>query len=80
MPRYPEQALPTGADSPVVLQAWIGKDGAVRELKLVSGSLLLAHAAVEAVKQWRYRPYRRNGENVEIETLITVNFKRPPRG
>jgi outer membrane biosynthesis protein TonB len=35
---------------------------------------------VEAVKQWRYRPYRRNGENVEIETLITVNFKRPPRG
>jgi TonB family protein len=79
-PQYPDQALRTGADGPVVFVASIGKDGAVRELKLVSGYLVLAHAAVDAVKQWRYKPYRRNGENVEIETLITVNFKRPPRG
>jgi protein TonB len=79
-PQYPEQALRMGVDGPVVLQASIGKDGTVRELKLVSGYLVLAHAAVDAVKQWRYKPYRTNGENVEIETLITVNFKRPPRG
>lgn len=79
-PQYPDQALKMGVDGPVVLEASIGKDGAVRELKLVSGYLVLAHAAVDAVKQWRYKPYRRNGENVEIETLITVSFKRPPRG
>lgn len=79
-PQYPDQALKMGVDGPVVLAASIGKDGVVRELKLVSGYLVLAHAAVDAVKQWRYKPYRRNGENVEIETLITVNFKRPPRG
>jgi TonB family protein len=79
-PQYPEQALRMGVDGPVVLQASIGKDGTVRELKLVSGYLVLAHAAVDAVKQWRYKPYRTNGENVEIETVITVNFKRPPRG
>lgn len=79
-PQYPDQALKMGVDGPVVLEVSIGKDGAVRELKLVSGYLVLAHAAVDAVKQWRYKPYRRNGENVEIETLITVNFKRPPRG
>jgi TonB family protein len=79
-PQYPDQALKMDVDGPVVLAASIGRDGAVRDLKLVSGYLVLAHAAVDAVKQWRYKPYRRNGENVEIETLITVDFKRPPRG
>ncbi len=79
-PGYPEQALATGADGPVVLQASIGRDGAVRELKLVSGYLVLAHAAVDAVKQWRYKPYRRNGDTVEVETFITVTFTRPRRG
>ncbi|HVO64689.1 MAG TPA: TonB family protein [Terriglobales bacterium] len=79
-PKYPEEALQTELDGQVVLQASIGKDGGVRELKLVSGYLVLAHAALDAVKQWRYKPYRRNGKNVEVETLITVNFKRPPRG
>lgn len=80
VPQYPDQALKMGVDGAVVLAASIGRDGAVRDLKLVSGYLVLAHAAVDAVKQWRYKPYRRNGENVEIETFITVNFKRPPRG
>ena len=79
-PRYPEQALKMDVDGRVVLAASIGRDGAVRDLKLVSGYLVLAHAAVDAVKQWHYKPYRRNGENVEIETFITVDFKRPPRG
>ena len=79
-PKYPEEAVQTEVDGEVVLQASIGKDGGVRELKLVSGYLVLAHAALDAVKQWHYKPYRRNGKNVEVETLITVNFKRPPRG
>ena len=80
VPKYPDEALQTELDGQVVLQASIGKDGGIRELKLVSGYLVLAHAALDAVKQWRYRPYQRNGKNVEVETLITVNFKRPPRG
>jgi protein TonB len=45
-------------------------------LNLVSGHPLLAHAALEAVEQWRYRPYVLNGEAVEVETLITVNFNK----
>ena len=69
--------MKAGLQGPVVLQAWIGRDGSVRELKLVNGSFLLAKAAVSAVKQWRYRPYVRNGVAVEAETYVTVNFKLP---
>jgi TonB family protein len=76
-PSYPEQALKAGLQGAVVLQAWIGKDGSIRDLKLVDGSLLLGRAAVKAVRQWRYKPYVRNGVAVEAETLVTVNFKLP---
>ena len=76
-PSYPEQALRAGLQGAVILQAWIGKDGSIRDLKLVDGSLLLGQAAVKAVKQWRYKPYFRNGVAVEAETYVTVNFKLP---
>jgi len=76
-PSYPEQALKTGLEGAVVLQAWIDKDGSIRDLKLVDGSLLLGKAAVKAVKQWRYKPYLRNGIAVEAETYVTVNFRLP---
>jgi TonB family protein len=76
-PSYPEQALKAGLHGAVILQAWIGKDGAVRDLKLVDGSLLLGQAAVKAVKQWRYKPFLRNGVAVEAETYVTVNFRLP---
>jgi TonB family protein len=76
-PTYPEQALRAGLQGAVTLQAWIGKDGSIRDLKLVDGSLLLGQAAVKAVKQWRYKPYLRNGVAVEAETFVTVNFKLP---
>jgi TonB family protein len=76
-PSYPEQALKAGLQGAVVLQAWIGKDGSIRDLKLVDGSLLLGKAAVKAVKQWRYKPYLRNGVAVEAETYVTVNFRLP---
>jgi TonB family protein len=76
-PSYPEQALKAGLQGAVVLQAWIGKDGSIRDLKLVDGSLLLGQAAVKAVKQWRYKPYFRNGVAVEAETYVTVNFRLP---
>ena len=77
LPSYPEPALKAGLQGAVVLQAWIGRDGSIRDLKLIGGSLLLGQAAVNAVKQWRYRPYVRNGVAVEAETYVTVNFKLP---
>jgi protein TonB len=58
----------------VVLAAEISKDGSIENLHLVSGHPMLAPAAIEAVKQWRYKPYILNGEPVEVETQITVNF------
>jgi TonB family protein len=76
-PSYPEQALKAGLQGAVVLQAWIGRDGSIRDLKLINGSLLLGQAAVRAVKQWRYKPYLQNGIAVEAETYVTVNFKLP---
>ena len=76
-PSYPEQALKAGLQGAVVLQAWIGKDGNIRDLKLIDGSLLLGQAAVKAVKQWRYKPYVRNGVAVEAQTYVTVNFRLP---
>jgi len=76
-PSYPEQALKAGLQGAVVLQAWIGKDGSIRDLKLLDGSLLLGQAAVKAVKQWRYKPYLRNGVAVEAQTYVTVNFRLP---
>jgi TonB family protein len=76
-PSYPQQALEAGLQGAVVLQAWVGRDGSIRDLKLVDGSLLLGQAAVKAVKQWRYKPYLRNGVAVEAETYVTVNFRLP---
>lgn len=76
-PRYPAQALQAGLQGPVVLRAWIGKDGKIQDLKLIRGSLLLGQAAYHAVKQWRYKPYLLNGQAVEAQTYVTVNFKLP---
>ena len=58
----------------VLLQAEISKDGSIQNLRLISGHPMLAPAAIEAVKQWKYKPYILNGEPVEVETQITVNF------
>lgn len=76
-PNYPQRALQAGLQGPVVLQAWIGTDGKIRDLKLVRGSLLLGQAACDAVKQWRYKPYLLNGQAVEAQTFVTVDFKLP---
>jgi len=76
-PSYPESALQAGIEGDVVLQALIGKDGSIRDLKLVNGPLALGKAAFDAVRQWRFQPYRMNGEIVEIQTLLTVSFKHP---
>lgn len=76
-PNYPAQALQAGLQGAVVLRAWIGKDGRIQDLKLIHGSLLLGQAAYQAVKQWRYKPYLLNGQAVEAQTYVTVDFKLP---
>jgi protein TonB len=58
----------------VVLQAIISKQGTIENLKVVSGHPMLVQAAIDAVREWRYRPYILNNEPVEVETQITVNF------
>jgi periplasmic protein TonB len=74
-PKYPSLALQAHIWGQVVLRAIIGKDGDIKELVLVSGHPLLVPAAIEAVRQWHYRAYLLNGEPVEVETIVTVNFQ-----
>ena len=57
-----------------MLLAVIGTDGSVQDVQVVSGLPILAQAAMEAVKQWRYKPYLLNGAPVEIDSRITINF------
>jgi protein TonB len=73
-PTYPQLARQARIQGPVVLQAEISKDGTIQNLRLISGHPMLAPAAIEAIKQWRYKPYILNGEPVEVETTITFNF------
>jgi protein TonB len=61
----------------VVLQVRIGQAGGVEDVKLVSGSPLLAPSAMAAVKQWKFKPTLVNGRAVEMETTVTLNFKLP---
>ncbi|HLN03656.1 MAG TPA: energy transducer TonB [Bryobacteraceae bacterium] len=73
-PEYPQEAGRARIEGMVVLLAVIGSDGTVRNLQVKSGLPMLAQAAIDAVKQWRYRPYMLNGEPVEFDTQITINF------
>jgi TonB family protein len=76
-PVYPAQARQMRVQGPVQLQATINKDGAISNVRVMAGNSQLARAAVDAVKQWKYKPYFLNNEPVEIETQIVVNFKLP---
>jgi protein TonB len=71
---YPKIAKQTGAKGTVTLNATIGVDGNIKKVKVVSGHPMLTNAAVEAVKQWRYRPTLLNGQPVETDTQVLVNF------
>jgi periplasmic protein TonB len=73
-PPYPPLARQARIQGNVVLQAVISKDGSIENLRLISGHPMLTQAALDAVKQWRYKPYFLNGEPVEVETQITVIF------
>jgi len=74
-PTYPQMAKIARVQGAVVLAALIGKDGTIQNLHVVStASPLLNQAALDAVKQWKYKPYILNGEPVEVDTNVTVNF------
>jgi TonB family protein len=73
-PMYPPDARDQRIQGVVILQATIDKEGNVANLQLVSGHPMLAPAAIEAVKQWKYRPYLLNGNPLEVNTQIQVNF------
>jgi TonB family protein len=76
-PTYPEQARQQQIQGAVVLDVHIGRDGAVEQIKLVSGDRLLAEAATAAVKEWRFQPRVADGVGVEMQTRITIKFRLP---
>jgi protein TonB len=73
-PQYPPIAKTAHVSGTIILHAIIGKDGAIRELQFVSGPPLLMKSAMDAVKEWRYKPTMLNGEAVEVDTTIDVVF------
>ena len=73
-PQYPVIAKQIHLEGAVVLNAIISRDGNIERVDVASGPAVLAIAARDAVRQWKYRPYFLNGEPVEVETQITVNF------
>jgi periplasmic protein TonB len=76
-PTYPAVARAMHLQGTVVLHALISREGRIINTEPISGNPILARAAADAVSQWRYRPYILNGEPVEVETQITVNFVMP---
>lgn len=73
-PEYPALARQARIQGTVMLQATIGKDGTVQNLRVISGHPMLTAAAITAAKQWLYKPYSLDGEPVEVETQINVIF------
>jgi len=73
-PAYPSLARQEHIQGTVELRAIIGKTGTIENLAVVRGHPMLAAAAIDAVRQWRYRPYLLNNEPIAVETVITVNF------
>jgi TonB family protein len=74
-PVYPAIAKQLGREGTVQLLATIDKNGEIKKVQALSGDSLLTKAAVDAVKEWEYRPYLLNGQPVEIETQVTIVFR-----
>jgi protein TonB len=79
-PVYPEKAKAAGIEGTVILHAIIGMEGSPLSLRVMNNQIdpELARAAVEAVSKWRYRPTLLNGQPIEVDTTIMVNFKLLP--
>jgi protein TonB len=73
-PEYPALAKQARIQGTVMLRAVIDREGMIQDLQVMSGHPLLVQAAINAVRQWRYRPFYLNDQPVEVETQVTVNF------
>jgi TonB family protein len=78
-PAYPEEARRARIQGTVLLRAVIDREGAISDLQYISGPNELVESAVDAVRQWRYKPYLLMGSPVEVETQIQINFTLTPR-
>jgi TonB family protein len=76
-PEYPEEARTQHIQGSVTLDVQIGGEGAVHNIAVVDGNAMLAEAAVQAVRQWRYQPYSVDGRPVEMQTRVTIRFTLP---
>jgi len=74
---YPAAARASGQRGTVVLQVLVGRDGSIQDAKFLQGSLIFARASIDAVKQYRFKPYSLNGHPVSMQSVITLNFKPP---
>ena len=73
-PKYPREARERGITGDVLLQATIDTKGNLINIKPIQGDPILIAASMDAVKKWRYRPYKLKGEPVEVETTIKIQF------
>ena len=76
-PDYPQAARQQGIQGQVVLEVRIAASGEVQDLEVISGSPLLTRAAMDAVKQWRFKPRAADGHPVEMQTRVTLSFRLP---
>ena len=76
-PQYPPEALAAHRSGSVVLEVHVAEDGSVSSIRTISGDPILAAAASEAVRNWRYQPYRQNDHPVQFQTDVTLNFTLP---
>jgi len=76
-PKFPVEARPGDAQGTIVLKEVVDENGKVEGVRLVEGDAILATAAIQAVKQWRYRPYIRNGKAQPFQTVVIIDFQRP---
>ena len=77
-PTYPAEARAKHIQGSVAMDVQVGEDGAVRNISVVAGDPVLSAAAVEAVKQWKYRPFSIDGHRAEMQVRITIKFVLPP--
>lgn len=76
-PIYPPLAMQMRVEGAVELEATVSKDGSTSNIKVLKGDPMLTQAAVDAVRRWKYKPYFLDGQPVELQTQITINFKLP---
>ncbi len=76
-PDYPREARQQGIQGVVVLDVRIARDGSVEDMQVISGQPLLVRAAMDAVKQWRFKPRAPDGHPAEMETRVTLSFRLP---